>query len=78
MSEKLEQARTEYLEKLRKVKLIEAGVDYSDVDIYTKYISADKPADIEKEAREIVADIKQQNTAADVYQDTRKWNPFGK
>lgn len=78
MSGKLEQARTEYLEKLRKVKLIEAGVDYSDVGIYTKYISADKPEEIEKEARAIVADIKQKNTAApDAHHDKRVWNPFG-
>lgn len=77
MSEKLSQARTEYLEKLRKVKLLEAGVDYSDVDIYTKYINAEKPADIEKEARAIADDIKENNTATDVNHDTRKWNPFG-
>lgn len=77
MSEKLSQVRAEYLEKLRKVKLIEAGVDYTDVDIYTKYISAEKPEEIEKEARAIVADIKQQHTATDAHHDKRVWNPFG-
>lgn len=77
MSEKLEQAKTEYLNKLRKVALAEAGVDISDVETYSKYISADKPAEIEAEAQAIVLDIKQQNTSADVRHDTRKWNPFG-
>ena len=73
----LEQARADYLDKLRKVKLAEAGVDISDVETYSKYISADKPAEIEAEAQAIVADIKQRNTMADVRHDNRKWNPFG-
>lgn len=76
MSEKLVQAKSEYLDKLRKVKLAEAGVDISEVDVYAKYISAEKPGDIEKEAREIYSDIRQQNTATDVHHDSRVWNPF--
>lgn len=72
----LEQTKAEYIEKLRKVKLVEAGVDIGDVDIYVKYISADDSEGIEKEVQEIVADIEQHNTATDVYHDKRAWKPF--
>lgn len=78
MNKKLEQARENYLEKLKKVKLVEAGIEYSDADIYAKYVTADKPEEIEKEANEIVADVKKQNTAVtDTHHDKRVWNPFG-
>lgn len=76
MSEKLEQAKNEYLTKLKKVKLLEAGVDYNDLDIYAKYINADSKEEIEKEAQAIVADIEQHHTATDVYIDNRVWKPF--
>ena len=76
MSEKLEQAKADYLTKLKKVKLAEAGVGYEDLDVYIKYINADDEAGIEKEAQAIVSDIEQQNTATDVYHDSRTWKPF--
>lgn len=77
MSEKLEQAKTEYLDKLKRVKLLEAGVDYSDVDVYVKYLQADNVDELEQEAAAIVADIKQQSTVQDTYIDERIWKPFG-
>jgi len=76
MDEKLEQAKTQYIDKLKKTKLAELGVDFNDLDVYVKYINADDEAGIEKEARTIVSDIKKQNTATDVYHDSRTWKPF--
>ena len=77
MSEKLEQAKADYLTKLKKVKLAEAGIDYNDLDVYVKYISAEDEKEIEKEAQAIVADVKQQNkNFGDVYQDDKVWRPF--
>lgn len=76
MSEKHEQVKAEYIDKLRKVKLLEAGIDMADVDVYTKYINADDEEAIEKQAQALVADIQQQNTATDVYHDERVWKPF--
>ena len=77
MSEKLEQAKADYLTKLKKVKLAEAGIDYNDLDVYVKYINAEDEKEIEKEAQAIVADVKQQNkNFGDVYQDDKVWRPF--
>ncbi|MDY0409967.1 hypothetical protein ACFFIS_04745 [Virgibacillus soli] len=76
MSKKLTQARADYTDKLKRLKLLEAGVDYNDVDTYVKYLASDDEKEIEKEAQAIVADIKQQSTATDVYHDERTWKPF--
>lgn len=78
MSGKLEQAKANYIEKLKRVKLIEAGIDYNDVSTYVKYISATSKDGIKKEAEEIVADINQQTQFSDGYQAPRSWNPFKK
>lgn len=59
MSEELERIKSDYTTKLKKLKLLEAGVDYTDLDVYVKYISADNEEEIEKQAQELVADIKQ-------------------
>ena len=76
MSDKLEQAKTEYIDKLKRVKLLEAGVDYSDVDVYVKYLQAEDEEEIEEEAQAIVADIKQHSTVQDTYIDERVWRLF--
>jgi len=76
LNDKLEQAKTEYIDKLKRVKLLEAGVDYSDVETYTKYLQSDDEEGIEQEAQEIVADIKKQSTVQDAYIDERIWKPF--
>lgn len=60
MSEKLEQTKADYLSKLKQVKLAEAGVSITDVDIYTKYITGDSPEEIEKQAQAVAADIKRE------------------
>jgi len=77
MSEKLEQSKSEYIDKLKRLKLLEAGIEYSEVDTYVKYLKSDNAEEIEEEAQAIVADIKQQNTTTDVYHDKTVWKPFG-
>lgn len=76
MSEKLEQAKIEYLEKLKQVKLIEAGIGLADLGVYTKYISASDEAEIERQAAQLVTDVKQHNSFGDVYRDDKVWRPF--
>lgn len=76
MSDKLNElykVKSDYLTKLKKVKLIEAGVDITAADTYIKYISAEKPEEIEKQVQELIADIKQHNTAKD---NKKIWRPF--
>jgi len=77
MSDKLEQARNEYLDKVKKIALLDAGVEYEDVDKYVKYVNVDDEGLIKREADAIVADIKQQNTTqyGDPGQNT-VWRPF--
>lgn len=77
MGNKLEQAKADYLTKLKKVKLAEAGIDYNDLNVYVKYINAEDEKEIEKEAQAIVADLKQHNkNIGDVRQDDKVWRPF--
>lgn len=75
-AKELKQAKADYLTKLKKVKLAEAGIDYNELDVYVKYINADDEKEIEQQAAEIVADIEQHHTATDVYIDDRVWKPF--
>lgn len=73
---KLEQAKADYIEKLKKVKLLDAGIDYDDVDRYIKYIDADSEEEINRQANELADDINQQSQLADVYIDEHVWKPF--
>lgn len=78
-TKELEQVKADYLTKVKQVALIEAGIDFNDVDVYIKYINADDEKEIERQASEIVADIKQHNTAQDGYGDlgdNTVWRPF--
>ena len=75
--DELEQAKSEYTDKLKRVKLLEAGVDYTDVNVFVKYLKSDDPEEIEEEAQAIVADIEQHNTATDVNHNKTTWKPFG-
>jgi len=77
IKEKLDAAKADYIEKLKRLALLEAGVDYSDVDNYVKYLTADNEEEIAEEAEALAADLKAQNTArTDVYHDRRSFNPF--
>lgn len=75
-TKELEQVKADYLTKVKQVALIEAGIDFNDVDVYIKYINADDEKEIERQASEIVADIERRNTATNVYIDDRVWKPF--
>lgn len=72
-SEELARIKSDYLTKLKKLKLLEAGVDITGVDKYIKYISAEKPEEIEKQVAELITDIERHNTAK---LDKKTWNPF--
>ncbi|MFS0614820.1 hypothetical protein [Lederbergia ruris] len=76
MSEQLTGLKSEYTDKLRRLKLLEAGVEYGQIDTYIKYLTSDSADEIEKQAAELVADIKQQDNYGDVYIDDRTWRPF--
>lgn len=76
MSEKLNAKRKEYIEKLKRLKLAEAGVAYDDLDTYVKYLNADSKEEIEKQAQAIVSDIKQHHPALDSYRNNHIWKPF--
>lgn len=73
MSEELERLKSDYLAKFKKLKLLEAGIDITAADTYVKYISAEKPEEIEKQVAELIADIEQHNTAK---ADKKVWRPF--
>lgn len=72
-NEELERLKNDYTTKLKKLKLLEAGVDISGVDKYVKYISADNEKEIEKQVAELITDIEQHNTAK---LDKKTWRPF--
>ena len=73
MSEELERLKNDYTTKLKKLKLLEAGIDITGVDKYVKYINASDEKEIEKQVQELIADIKQHNTAKD---NKKTWKPF--
>ena len=75
-NDKLEQTKNEYFNKLKQLKLIEAGIDVDIVDNYTKYITADSPDKIEEQAEALAEDVKKQDNYGDVYnalQSNRTW-----
>lgn len=72
-SEELARIKSDYLAKFKKLKLLEAGIDITAADTYVKYISAEKPEEIEKQVQELIADIEQHNTGKD---NKKTWNPF--
>jgi len=74
-TKELEQAKADYLDKQKRLALLDVGIDYNDVSIYVKYINATSNAEIKQQAAEIAADIDQHNTA-DAYIDNRTWKPF--
>ena len=73
MSEELERIKSDYLTKLKKLKLLEAGIDITAADKYVKYIKASDEKEIEKQVQELIADIAQHNTGK---LDKKTWKPF--
>ena len=76
MDGNLDEIKTSYTDKLKRLKLLEAGVKYDDVDNYVKYIKSEDEGEIEKEAQMLVADIKQQDTATNLSINKSVWKPF--
>lgn len=72
-NEELERVKGDYLAKLKKLKLLEAGIDITAADKYVKYIKASDEKEIEKQVQELIADIAQHNTAK---LDKNVWKPF--
>lgn len=80
MSE-LEKVKSEYLTKLKKVKLVEAGTGIDEADNYIKYINGNNVEEIEQEAQTIVGDLNKKDGFGDVYnqrleQSKNTWRPF--
>ena len=73
MSEELERIKREYLTKLKKLKLLEAGVDITYFNTYLKYINASNEKEIEKQVAELITDIEQHNT---VGLNKKTWRPL--
>lgn len=81
MSEQLEQIKTEYIAKLKQLKLIEAGVDVDKAEQYVKYITAEKEADIAAQAADVAADLTKKPGYVDPHVASSAgksgaWNPF--
>lgn len=71
----LEQAKAEYIEKMKKVALIEAGFSVDEAGDYIKFIKADNEDEIERQALELVEDVKQHITTSKK-QNNGTWKPF--
>lgn len=71
----LEKARQDYLTKLKKLALLDAGVSYNDVDLYVKYVNIDDEKEIENSAIEVANDINRKSETGDVYnQSADTWS----
>lgn len=73
-SEELERIKTEYLEKMKKVALIEAGFPVDEAGDYVKYIKADNEDEIKRQALGLFEDVKQHITPNIPQNNT--WKPF--
>ena len=52
-----------YVSKLKKLALLDAGIDYSDLSTYEKYLTSNDEQEIKQQAEELAADISAHNTA---------------
>lgn len=71
----LEQAKTEYIAKMKKVALIEAGFSIEEASDYIKFIKADDEEEIERQAMDLIADVKQHITTS-AKPNNGTWKPF--
>lgn len=72
---KLEQVKAEYVEKMKKVALIEAGFSVDEASDYIKFIKADDEEEIERQALDLIADVKQHVTTSRK-PSNNVWKPF--
>lgn len=70
----LEQAKAEYIAKMKKVALIEAGFSVDEAGDYIKFIKADDEDSIERQALDLIADVKQHVTSNKPQNNV--WKPF--
>ena len=76
---KLEQAKADYLDKQKRLALLDAGISYNDVSTYVKYVKATSNAEIKQQAEELAQDISAHNTARfDTHHDKRTLTLFDK
>lgn len=75
MANELQQLKDVYMEKLKRLALIESGADYGEVDNYIKYLTADTPELIAAQADELLHDVKQVDNYADPSQ-SKTFKPF--
>ena len=71
----LEQVKAEYVEKMKKVALIEAGFSIDEAGDYVKFIKADDEEEIERQAMDLIADVKQHVTTSKK-PNNNVWKPF--
>lgn len=72
---KLEQVKAEYIEKMKKVALIEAGFSVDEAGDYIKFIKGDDEEEIERQALDLIADVKQHVTTS-AKPNNGTWKPF--
>ena len=66
-----------YLDKYKKLALLDAGIDYTDIPAYKKYLTGDDEQQIKRQAEELAADISAHNTAQfDTHHDKRTLTLF--
>ena len=74
----MDELQKTYVSKLKKLALLDAGIDYSDLSTYEKYLTGDDEQEIKRQAEELAQDISAHNTATDVYHDKRTLTLFNK
>lgn len=74
-TKELKQVKAEYIEKMKKVALIEAGFSIEEAGDYIKFIKADDGDEIERQALELVEDVKQHATTSKK-PNNGTWKPF--
>lgn len=67
-----------YISRFKKLALLDAGIDYTDIPAYIKYLTGDEEQEIKQQAEELAQDISAHNTATDVYHDKRILTLFNK
>jgi len=76
MADDLQQA---YVSKLKKLALLDAGIDYTNLTAYEKYLTGDDEQEIKRQAEELAQDISAHNTAQfDTHHDKRTLTLFNK
>ena len=66
-----------YISRLKKLALLDAGIDYSDLSTYEKYLTSNDEQEIKQQAEELAADISAHNTARfDTHHDKRTLTLF--